>query len=165
MFAIAGRVKDLPSKALAVACGGVHTACITVDGLFMWGLNEEGLFVMCACVCVCWKKTGFENFTTLCRSIGVSAERWNSCTHSKIDFESKSNICSGNDCRERKAISSSSSSSSSVLAEQWRVGGVWSASYGGIDVDGRRVFVGLQRLRSGDARSSGRVRARASSRH
>lgn len=42
MFAIAGRVKDLPSKALAVACGGVHTACITVDGLYVWGLNEEG---------------------------------------------------------------------------------------------------------------------------
>jgi alpha-tubulin suppressor-like RCC1 family protein len=25
-----------------VACGGVHTACLTVDGLYMWGLNDEG---------------------------------------------------------------------------------------------------------------------------
>lgn len=40
--AVAGRVRQLPSKALTVACGGCHTACITVDGLFMWGLNEEG---------------------------------------------------------------------------------------------------------------------------
>jgi hypothetical protein len=25
-----------------VACGAVHTACLTVDGLYMWGLNDEG---------------------------------------------------------------------------------------------------------------------------
>jgi hypothetical protein len=59
MFAVAGRVRALPSKALTVACGGAHTACIAgravltrvthshtcarlVDGLYMWGLNHEG---------------------------------------------------------------------------------------------------------------------------
>jgi tetratricopeptide (TPR) repeat protein len=40
--ATAGRVRELPSKALMVACGAVHTACLTVDGLYMWGLNDEG---------------------------------------------------------------------------------------------------------------------------
>ena len=41
-FATAGRVRALKSKALTVAAGGVHTACITVDGLYTWGLNHEG---------------------------------------------------------------------------------------------------------------------------